>query len=143
VKQTLPSSLMMQVLWSPEHSTAAYADAFEMFGDAADFLREEIRALVQLGCEYVQIDAPQLAILVDESVRQAFRERGIAPEPVLGDGIEIINSVIDVPGRSTDFICAAVIARVTGWRRAAMRRSRRRSSASAARRALRRTCWIR
>ncbi len=98
VKQTLPSPLMMQTFWSLEHSTAAYADPFEMFQDAADFLREEIRALVQLGCEYVQIDAPEVAILVDASVRQAFRDRGIAPERVLGEGIEIINSVVDVPG---------------------------------------------
>jgi 5-methyltetrahydropteroyltriglutamate--homocysteine methyltransferase len=98
IKQTLPSPLMMQTFWSREHSPAAYADPFDMFQDAADFLREEIRALAGLGCEYVQIDAPELAIQVDESVRQAFRDRGIAPERVLGEGIEIINGVVGNAG---------------------------------------------
>jgi 5-methyltetrahydropteroyltriglutamate--homocysteine methyltransferase len=98
IKQTLPSPLMMQTFWSTEHSPAAYGDPFEMFQDAADFLREEIRGLVQLGCEYIQIDAPELAIQVDESVRRAFRERGIAPERVLGEGIEIINGLVDAGG---------------------------------------------
>ena len=35
---TLPSPLMMQTFWSPEHSTDAYADPFEMFADAAAIL---------------------------------------------------------------------------------------------------------
>ena len=98
VKQTLPSPLMMQTFWSPEHSPAAYRDPFEMFQDAADLLREDVRVLVELGCEYIQIDAPELAILVDDSVKRAFRERGVDPDRVLGDGIDIINGVVDVSG---------------------------------------------
>jgi 5-methyltetrahydropteroyltriglutamate--homocysteine methyltransferase len=98
VKLTLPSPLMMQTLWSPEHSTAAYSDPFEMFADAAAILREEIEALVALGCTSVQIDAPELGLMVDESVQEAFRGRGIDPERILGEGIEIINSVTSVPG---------------------------------------------
>jgi methionine synthase II (cobalamin-independent) len=35
VKVTLPSPLVMQTFWSPEQSTDAYADPFEMFADAA------------------------------------------------------------------------------------------------------------
>ncbi|HEY1597055.1 MAG TPA: cobalamin-independent methionine synthase II family protein [Thermoleophilaceae bacterium] len=98
VKMTLPSPLMMQTLWSPEHSTAAYSDPFEMFADAAAILREEIAALVELGCESIQIDAPELALMVDESVREAFRGRGVDPDRMLGEGIEIINSVAELSG---------------------------------------------
>jgi 5-methyltetrahydropteroyltriglutamate--homocysteine methyltransferase len=98
VKMTLPSPLMMQTFWSPEHSTEAYADPFDMFEDAARILREEIADLVALGCEYVQIDAPELALMVDEKVKQSFRNRGIDPDRMLGEGIEIINSVAEVPG---------------------------------------------
>jgi methionine synthase II (cobalamin-independent) len=98
VKITLPSPLMMQTLWSPEHSKSAYADPFEMFADAAAILREEIADLVALGCEYVQIDAPELALMVDESVREQFVERGIDPERMLTEGIEIIDGVAATPG---------------------------------------------
>ena len=98
VKITLPSPLMMQTLWSPEHSTAAYDDPFGMFADAAAILREEVADLVALGCEYVQIDAPELALMVDDSVREQFTERGIDPERMLAEGIEIIDSVGRDPG---------------------------------------------
>lgn len=99
LKQTLPSPLMMQTFWSPEYSTAAYDDPFAMFQDAADLLREEVRDLAELGCEYVQIDAPELGILVDDAVRAQFTARGVDPGRVLGEGIDIINGVAtDVPG---------------------------------------------
>lgn len=98
VKVTLSSPLMMQTFWSKSHSTAAYDDPFEMFADAAAILREEVRDLVALGCDYVQVDAPEIALMVDESVRDSFRERGIDPERMLTDGIEIINSVAQEPG---------------------------------------------
>jgi 5-methyltetrahydropteroyltriglutamate--homocysteine methyltransferase len=98
VKVTLPSPLMMQTFWSPEHSTAAYDDPFEMFADAAAIVREEIADLAALGCEYVQIDAPELATLVDPAVRESFDARGIDPGRMLGEGIEILNSVAETPG---------------------------------------------
>jgi 5-methyltetrahydropteroyltriglutamate--homocysteine methyltransferase len=98
IKATLPSPLMMQTFWSPEHSPASYADPFELFADAAAILREEARELVALGCEFIQVDAPDIGFLVDESVRASLHERGIDPNLMLGEGIEIINSVADVPG---------------------------------------------
>lgn len=98
VKITLPSPLMMQTFWSSTHSTAAYGDPFEMFADAAALLAEEIAELAALGCTYVQIDAPELATLVDESVREGFRTRGIDPERMLTDGLDILNAVATTPG---------------------------------------------
>ncbi len=98
IKATLPSPLMMQTFWSPEHSPDAYADPFEMFADAAEIVRAEARELVALGCEYIQIDAPDIGFLVDESVRASMRARGIDPERMLGEGIELLNSVAEVGG---------------------------------------------
>jgi 5-methyltetrahydropteroyltriglutamate--homocysteine methyltransferase len=98
VKITLPSPLMMQTFWSQEHSTAAYADAFEMFADAAALVREEIAALAALGCTYVQIDAPELATLVDSSVRASFEGRGLAPDRMLTEGVDLLNGLADTPG---------------------------------------------
>lgn len=99
VKVTLPSPLMLSLRWSPEYSTAAYPDPFALFADAVDILRQEVRELVSLGCEYIQIDAPELATLVDESTRRAVYEaRGISTARMLGEGIEMINAVADASG---------------------------------------------
>jgi len=98
VKITLPSPLMMQTFWSQRHSAAAYRDPFEMFADAAALLSAEIADLAALGCEYVQIDAPELATLVDGSVRAGFSARGIDPERLLAEGVDILNDVARAPG---------------------------------------------
>jgi 5-methyltetrahydropteroyltriglutamate--homocysteine methyltransferase len=98
IKATLPSPMMLSLFWSPQHSTAAYRDAFALFSDATDILRQEIRELADLGCGYVQIDAPELATLVDESQRAMFDARGIPPERMLGEGIEMLNALTDTPG---------------------------------------------
>jgi 5-methyltetrahydropteroyltriglutamate--homocysteine methyltransferase len=98
VKVTLPSPLMMQTFWSPEHSSSAHANPFEMFADAATVVREEIADLRALGCECVQIDAPEPATLVDPAVRESFAQRGIDPDRMLGEGIEILDSVAVTPG---------------------------------------------
>jgi 5-methyltetrahydropteroyltriglutamate--homocysteine methyltransferase len=98
VKITLPSPLMMQTFWSQEHSTAAYRNPFDMFADAAELLSAEIAELAALGCEYVQIDAPELATLVDGSVRAGFAARGIDPDRLLGDGVDMLNDMARAPG---------------------------------------------
>jgi 5-methyltetrahydropteroyltriglutamate--homocysteine methyltransferase len=99
LKATLPSPLMMSFLWSPEFSAAAYDDPFALFADAADILRDEARELAALGCDYIQIDAPELATLVDpETRRKAYEINGVSTERMLGEGIEMLNAVADAPG---------------------------------------------
>jgi 5-methyltetrahydropteroyltriglutamate--homocysteine methyltransferase len=99
LKMTLPSPLMLSLFWSPQHSTAAYKDPFALFADATDILRQEIRELADLGCQYIQIDAPELATLVDESQRRGtYEARGVSPERMLGEGIEMLNALVDAPG---------------------------------------------
>jgi 5-methyltetrahydropteroyltriglutamate--homocysteine methyltransferase len=98
LKMTLPSPLMLALFWSPEHSTAAYKDPFALFADAVDILRQEVREVADLGCQYIQIDAPELATLVDESQRRGtYEARGVSPERMLGEGIEMINAIADAP----------------------------------------------
>jgi 5-methyltetrahydropteroyltriglutamate--homocysteine methyltransferase len=99
VKITLPSPLMLALLWSPKYSRDAYSDPFQLFADAVDIVRGEVRELKDLGCTYIQIDAPELATLVDASVRQgAYEDQGVSVERLLGEGIEMLNSVADAPG---------------------------------------------
>jgi len=99
LKVTLPSPLMMTLRWSPEFSRAAYPDPFDLFADAAAIVRQEAQELARLGCEYIQIDAPELGMLCDpERRRQDFAERGMDPNRLLSDGMDILNSVTEVPG---------------------------------------------
>ncbi len=99
LKMTLPSPLMLALFWSPEHSSAAYTDPFALFADAVDILRQEVRELVDLGCQYIQIDAPELATLVDESQRQqTYEARGISTERMLNEGVEMLNTIADASG---------------------------------------------
>ncbi len=94
LKMTLPSPMILSMFWSPTESTAAYRDPFEMFADAAAIIREEIAELARLGCEYIQIDAPELTNLVDPEVsRTMLAERGIAPARMLGEGVELVDSL--------------------------------------------------
>ena len=98
VKVTLPSPLVLYSAWSPELSRDAYADPYEMFAAAADIMRAEARALASLGCTYIQIDSPDLGTLADPENRALRESLGMPTERTLTDGVDIINSVADVPG---------------------------------------------
>jgi 5-methyltetrahydropteroyltriglutamate--homocysteine methyltransferase len=96
-KATLPSPLMIGKWWNPETSVQAYPDPFEAFADATAILKEEIAELVRLGCAYVQIDATDIATLADPAVRAQYDGLGIGAERMLSEGIELLNSLTDVP----------------------------------------------
>src|SRR5207342_651799 len=59
-----------------------------------DFTRREIAELQRLGCEYIQIDAPQYAALLDEKIREGYRQRGSDPDRMLDACIELDNAII-------------------------------------------------
>lgn len=65
-----------------------------MFADAAEVGRSEIEELVALGCEYIQVDAPELATLVDPRVRDWAEAQGMPAERMLSEGIELINGMV-------------------------------------------------
>ena len=94
LKVTVPSPLVLYGFWSTRYSTAAYSDPFAMFADAAEVGRSEIEELVALGCEYIQIDAPELATLVDPRVRDWAEAQGMPAERMLTEGIELINDMV-------------------------------------------------
>jgi 5-methyltetrahydropteroyltriglutamate--homocysteine methyltransferase len=111
LKMTLPSPLMLALFWSPEHSAAVYHDPFALFADALDILRQEVSELAVMGCQYIQIDAPELATLVEGSVRSAvYESRGISTERMLGEGVEMLNAIADAPGitKASNRICRSV-----------------------------------
>ncbi len=100
LKVSLPSPLMMYLNWSRDHSKSAYPDPFDLFADAARVLRAEIVELANLGCTYIQIDTPEICVLVDPAFRKAgFDDHGISSARSLTDGMDLINSVAaPIPG---------------------------------------------
>jgi 5-methyltetrahydropteroyltriglutamate--homocysteine methyltransferase len=98
VKVTLPSPLFIYSLWSPELTSAVYRDAYEMFADAAAIIRAEAEALAQLGCTYIQIDAPDIGTMVDPENRELRESLGMPTERTLTEGMDIINGVAGIPG---------------------------------------------
>jgi 5-methyltetrahydropteroyltriglutamate--homocysteine methyltransferase len=99
VKVTLPSPLLLAALWSPTHSRDAYSDPFDLFADGAELVRAEAQELAALGCEYIQVDSPELAAaFADERYRAHLESVGISTERLFSDGVDMVNAVADVPG---------------------------------------------
>jgi 5-methyltetrahydropteroyltriglutamate--homocysteine methyltransferase len=94
VKVTLVSAQQAAAYYDPEKSAAAYPTRDAYLADLVDFTRREIEELRRLGCAYVQIDAPQYAALLDESIREGYRKRGSDPDRMLDACIELDNAII-------------------------------------------------
>jgi len=94
VKVTLVSAQQAAAYYDPDKSRAAYATREAYLADLVDFTRREIEELRRLGCEYVQIDAPQYAALLDETMREGYRKRGADPDRMLDQNIELDNAII-------------------------------------------------
>ena len=95
VKVTLVSAQQAAAYYDPDKSRGAYATRDAYLADLVDFTRREIDELRRLGCEYVQIDAPQYAALLDEQIREGYRQRGNDPDRMLDACIELDNAIID------------------------------------------------
>jgi methionine synthase II (cobalamin-independent) len=95
IKVTLLSAQQASAYYDPEKSRAAYPTRDAFLADLVDFTRREIAELGRLGCEYVQIDAPQYGALLDETMREGYRQRGSDPERMLDGCIELDNAIVD------------------------------------------------
>src|SRR5262245_32074987 len=95
VKVTLVSAQQAAAYYDPDKSRGAYATRDAYLADLVDFTRREIQELARLGCEYIQIDAPQYAALLDESIREGYRQRGSDPDQLIDACIELDNAIVD------------------------------------------------
>lgn len=73
-KFCFPSPSYHRIYWDRERSSAAYASSREFLFDVADKLREYVvRPLIEMGCDYIQLDAPNYGqFYVDPKVRGAY-----------------------------------------------------------------------
>jgi methionine synthase II (cobalamin-independent) len=77
-KYTIPAPSWHRIYWHPEYSADAYPTSDDFIRDVARILRAHvIDRLVELGCDYIQIDAPNYAQWhIDPGNRAAFEEHG-------------------------------------------------------------------
>jgi 5-methyltetrahydropteroyltriglutamate--homocysteine methyltransferase len=94
-KATLVSAQSAAAFYDREQSAGAYPTHDAYCADLVDLLRQEVSELACLGCRYIQLDAPQYGVLVDEELRETLRRDGRDPDRMIDAGIEMDNAIID------------------------------------------------
>lgn len=100
-KQTIPSPTMTHFRGGREAiDSAVYPELDDFFSDLAAVYRNEISALADAGCRYLQLDDTNLAYLCDESQRARAVARGENIGTLPHDYAALINASIE--GRPAD-----------------------------------------
>ena len=94
-KFTLPAPSYHRRYWSPAHSIAAYSSCEEYLTEIRDYLRSVVDRLVELGCDYVQLDAPNYGSLCDPDTRAAMVATGRDPDAELAFDAALDGSLFD------------------------------------------------
>jgi 5-methyltetrahydropteroyltriglutamate--homocysteine methyltransferase len=93
-KQTIPSPTMLLRGGRRSVSLEAYPDMAEFHADVVRVYREELKALGEAGCTYVQLDDTNYAYLCDDKLRDTFREWDYDPDEMPARFAKLINDVI-------------------------------------------------
>jgi 5-methyltetrahydropteroyltriglutamate--homocysteine methyltransferase len=97
IKITLPTANQFPALiYKKGLSDAAYPTRSELLWDIVPIIGAEIRALVEDGVRYIQIDAPRYSYYIDPKWRNYVRdEMGMDPEAALDEAIRADNACLD------------------------------------------------
>jgi len=77
-------------------SDRVYPTPSELLGDVVAIIQAEVRALVDEGIRYVQIDAPRYSYYIDPNWRDWIRtEMGLDPEAALDEAIRADNACLE------------------------------------------------
>jgi 5-methyltetrahydropteroyltriglutamate--homocysteine methyltransferase len=95
-KYTFPAPSWHRIAWNPKHSKDAYPTAEEFLIAMRDYIRDVVKKLIDAGCEYIHMDAPNYAQWhTDPKIREAFESWGHDMDSELIEDAEIDNSVFD------------------------------------------------
>jgi 5-methyltetrahydropteroyltriglutamate--homocysteine methyltransferase len=95
-KYTFPAPSWHRIAWDPKHSKDAYPTAEEFLIAMRDYIRDVVKKLIDAGCEYIHMDAPNYAQWhTDSKIREAFESWGHDMDSELIEDAEIDNSVFD------------------------------------------------
>ena len=101
IKVTLPSATQFPAIaYKRGISDRVYASPSEFLWDVVEILKAEVRALVDDGVAYVQIDAPRYSYYMDPKWRDWIRtEMGQDPDAALDEAIRADNACLEGPQR--------------------------------------------
>ncbi|MGZ3410298.1 MAG: hypothetical protein ACXWKC_06140 [Xanthobacteraceae bacterium] len=95
-KYTFPAPSWHRVAWDPKYSRDAYPTANEFLIAMRDYIRDVVKKLIDAGCEYIHMDAPNYTQWhTDPKIREAFESWGHDMDSELIEDAEIDNSVFD------------------------------------------------
>jgi 5-methyltetrahydropteroyltriglutamate--homocysteine methyltransferase len=94
-KYTLAAPSYHRRYWSPERSSEAYGSCEEYLEEIRDYQREIVQRLVELGCDYVQLDAPNYGTACDPAARKRIADAGRDFDAELAFDIALDNSLFD------------------------------------------------
>jgi 5-methyltetrahydropteroyltriglutamate--homocysteine methyltransferase len=95
-KFTMPAPSYHRRYWSPTASPAAgYSSPEEFLLEIRDYLRSVAHTLIDLGCDYIQLDAPNYGSLCDPDTDAAMRAAGRNPEAELEFDAALDSSLFD------------------------------------------------
>lgn len=95
-KFTYPAPSMHRIAWEAEHSRAAYPTARDFLLAIRDHVRDVVKQLIGLGCDYIQLDAPNYTQWhIDPRIRDAFASWGRDLDKELIEDAELDNSVFE------------------------------------------------
>jgi 5-methyltetrahydropteroyltriglutamate--homocysteine methyltransferase len=99
-KITLPAPSTMHFYRCTDFAdAAAYGNVESFFADLTRIYREEIAALADAGCRYIQLDEVALALLCDPAIRAKVEDAGQKPDRLAALYIESLNeAVAGAPG---------------------------------------------
>ena len=93
-KFTIPAPSWHRVYWHPVHSRAAYPAVEDYLRDMHDYIRGVLEQITAMGCDYVQLDAPNYGMFhCDAQARAFFASQGRDLVAERAFDIEIDNSV--------------------------------------------------
>jgi 5-methyltetrahydropteroyltriglutamate--homocysteine methyltransferase len=95
-KFTMPAPSYHRRYWSPAASPAAgYGSPEEFLAEVRDYLRSVAHTLIDLGCDYIQLDAPNYGSLCDPDTIAAMRAAGRDPDAELEFDAALDSSLFD------------------------------------------------
>jgi len=94
-KYCLPAPSFHRTFWDPEHSRDVYATPEELLIAVRDYERELVRKVVDLGCDYLQLDAPNYGFICDPRFREEMDATGRDLAADIAFDAELDSSVFD------------------------------------------------
>ena len=97
IKMTLPTANQFPaIVYKKGMSERAYQTRSELLWDIVPIVKAEIRALVDEGVKYIQLDAPRYSYYIDPRWRNYVRdEMGMEPDQALDEAISADNACLE------------------------------------------------